>query len=54
MREMTILANDIVAGAGAQRTAKALYPVHRDMESRIGTTLIGATCKPTGFDPHNL
>jgi hypothetical protein len=54
MREVTIFANDIVAVAETQRTAEALYRVHREMEGRVGTSLIGTTCKPTGFDSHNL
>jgi C4-dicarboxylate-binding protein DctP len=39
-----------------ERTAwkKALLPVHREMESRIGRSLIQAIYKETGFDPDKL
>ena len=39
-----------------ERTAwkKALLPVHRQMESRIGKNLIQSIYKETGFDPDKL
>ena len=33
---------------------KALVPVHKEMESRIGADLIDAVYKETGFDPSKL
>ena len=33
---------------------KALLPVHKEMESRIGKDMIKAIYKETGFDPAKL
>ena len=47
---------DVYTPTPAERLAfkKALIPVHKQMESRIGAETINAIYKVTGFDPAKL
>ena len=49
-----VLLLDLLVYISVVKWKKALLPVHREMESRVGRSLIQAIYKETGFDPDKL